>query len=207
MGLKRSDITREAFSLLDAEGLNGLTMRRLAASLTVAPGALYWHFADKNALLSELAELLMADVTEDAPSAAWDRRVMDLSERIRAALLSRRDGARLVAGTHVSRSNTLRAGNLYRRAFVDAGLSPNEALSKLFSVFYFVLGFTVEEQAYHGMSTEGTKVLPQAQEDPELAEMAAAVGSLYADVDFDARFRDGLQTIIDGVRWQLAHRT
>ena len=42
----------------DADGLEAVTIRRLAQDLGVTPMALYWHFADKDALLLAIAERL-----------------------------------------------------------------------------------------------------------------------------------------------------
>ena len=45
-----------AIALLDADGLDALTMRKLATRLGVQAGALYWHFASKQALLDAMAD-------------------------------------------------------------------------------------------------------------------------------------------------------
>jgi len=50
-----------AIGLADAEGIDALTIRRLAKELEVTPTALYWHFTDKQALLDALADQLWAD--------------------------------------------------------------------------------------------------------------------------------------------------
>jgi AcrR family transcriptional regulator len=58
-----------ALDLLDTDGLEGLTMRKLAAHLGVQAGALYWHFQSKRALLDAVADALLADVAGPAPGA------------------------------------------------------------------------------------------------------------------------------------------
>ena len=50
-----------AIRLADEEGLEALTIRRLAKELHVTPTALYWHFTDKQALLDALADQLWDD--------------------------------------------------------------------------------------------------------------------------------------------------
>ncbi|MEU7907906.1 TetR/AcrR family transcriptional regulator C-terminal domain-containing protein [Actinoplanes sp. NPDC049118] len=87
---KRSDVTRtrlsrdaiivSAVSLADAEGLEAVTIRRLAQEHGVTPMAMYWHFNDKDSLLDGLAEYLMTAVRLPAPGdGPWD-------ERLRAVL-------------------------------------------------------------------------------------------------------------------------
>ncbi|MGP1667261.1 MAG: TetR family transcriptional regulator, partial [Rhodanobacter sp.] len=55
--------------LLDQAGLDNLTMRRLADALQVKAASLYWHFANKQALMDAMADALMAQVARAAPSA------------------------------------------------------------------------------------------------------------------------------------------
>jgi AcrR family transcriptional regulator len=59
--LDREAVLETALRLVDAEGLEALTIRRLAGELGVTPMALYWHFADKQALLDGLIDHLWAD--------------------------------------------------------------------------------------------------------------------------------------------------
>ncbi|GEA88717.1 TetR family transcriptional regulator [Cellulomonas cellasea] len=71
MALSRVQVVAAALEILDEYGLGDLTMRRLATSLGVQPGALYWHVANKQALLAEVADAIVADLpaltTGDAP--------------------------------------------------------------------------------------------------------------------------------------------
>ena len=59
--------TAEALALADAEGLAGLTIRRLAARLGVTPNALYWYFRQKDQLLDALAEHIFTAVALPEP--------------------------------------------------------------------------------------------------------------------------------------------
>ena len=52
----------QAVATLDRYGFADLSMRRLAASLGVQPGALYWHFANKQTLLLAVAEVILDPV-------------------------------------------------------------------------------------------------------------------------------------------------
>lgn len=57
-----------AVALADAEGLDAVTVRRLAQEHGVTPMAMYWHFNDKDALLDGIAEQLIGAVVLPAPS-------------------------------------------------------------------------------------------------------------------------------------------
>jgi TetR/AcrR family transcriptional regulator, tetracycline repressor protein len=58
----RKRIIVEAKALLNEEGLDSLSLRKLAARLGVSALSLYWHFADKSALLSTLLEEMFYEV-------------------------------------------------------------------------------------------------------------------------------------------------
>ena len=64
MALSREQVVAAAVELLRRYGLGDLSMRRLARELGVAPGALYWHVANKQELLVEVADVLLAEVPE-----------------------------------------------------------------------------------------------------------------------------------------------
>ena len=62
--LHRDDVVVAAIELVDAEGIDALTIRRLAKDLEVTPTALYWHYTDKQALLDALADQLWVEALE-----------------------------------------------------------------------------------------------------------------------------------------------
>ena len=105
-----------ALAILDQYGFADLSMRRLATSLGVQPGALYWHFANKQTLLTAVAEAILSPRppvcvptgsagTGSAPT-AWEPAVRTWACGLREALLSHRDGAEVVASVLVVRPAT-----------------------------------------------------------------------------------------------------
>lgn len=71
--LSREAIVESALALADAEGLEAVTIRRLAQENGVTPMAMYWHFEDKEALLDGLADHLIASVRLPEPGTGpWD---------------------------------------------------------------------------------------------------------------------------------------
>ncbi|MGW6130502.1 TetR/AcrR family transcriptional regulator C-terminal domain-containing protein [Cellulomonas sp. NPDC055163] len=77
MALTRAQVVAAALEILDEYGLGDLTMRRLAGSLGVQPGALYWHVANKQALLADVADAIVAELslptTGDDPTGSTPR--------------------------------------------------------------------------------------------------------------------------------------
>ncbi len=60
--LTKERIVLAAIEILDADGEAALTFRALAARLSTGSGAIYWHVADKNALLAAVTDHVIADV-------------------------------------------------------------------------------------------------------------------------------------------------
>jgi TetR/AcrR family transcriptional regulator, tetracycline repressor protein len=198
--MRRADVLAAALGLLDAEGLDGITMRRLAASLDLRPSALYHHFRDKKALIDALAEQLLAGVGDVDPARPWDERIESLAVQVRSALMAHRDGGRLSAGTFVAQPNTLRIGERYVEALRDAGLPEELWATTAFTLTYYILGHTIEEQAREEMIAAGTW-------SRQLVELANAPYPMIAHstadlerLDGTTRFRLGLGLIIDGIR-------
>lgn len=79
--LSTSVLVDTALQIADTEGLEAVTIRRLATDHGVTPMALYWHFSDKDRLLGAIAERLFSDVV--APTGADDA---DWGDRLRAEL-------------------------------------------------------------------------------------------------------------------------
>lgn len=190
MQLHRTHVLDGAIAILDEYGLADLTMRRLASSLSVQPGALYWHFPNKQTLLGAVSDRILEPV--DAPVAArsWDEQISELAHRLRDALLSHRDGAELVSASLAARTTTSRT----RRRFIDAALAANmsrtEAELTADTILYYVLGHTVDEQARIQLDSLG--VLPEGD------------SPMFESPDPTSRFDFGLRLFVGGVGEVLA---
>src|SRR6201982_1385077 len=70
--LSKRTVTENALKLADADGLDALTIRKLAQHLGVTPMALYWHFRSKEDLLEGVAEQVWGEIDVDVePSHPW----------------------------------------------------------------------------------------------------------------------------------------
>lgn len=73
--LTRDAVLHAAMTLVDEEGLDALSMRRLATALNVQAMSLYNHVANKADLLDGIAEYAFAQVEPPAPELAWHEQV------------------------------------------------------------------------------------------------------------------------------------
>lgn len=151
------DAVLVALRLLNAEGLDRLTVRRLAAELGVKAPALYWHFSNKRALLDHMTDVIVTPVLAELPDPGepWLTWLRDAATALHAVLLAHRDGGRVAIGAHPPVARALgefterTVGVLHR-----AGFSLADATRGAGVLLQFVLGRTVEEQTRPGPAEE-----------------------------------------------------
>jgi AcrR family transcriptional regulator len=154
IALTRPHVVNAASTMLAEHGLAGLTMRRLAQSLGVQPGALYYHVASKQDLLAAVAEQLLdraAISNTDPTQAAHD---------IRAALVPIRDSADIISFVNAFRPEALAPFRTLERMFA---LPPQQARWAAGTLVHYVLGFVAEEQNQAELVRAGVlKHVPQS---------------------------------------------
>jgi TetR/AcrR family transcriptional regulator, tetracycline repressor protein len=186
--LHKRDVVDAATAILDNYGIADLTMRRLGRELNVSPGALYWHFANKQQLLGAIADRILEPV-HDAPG-GWRDRIGGICGRLRDALLSHTDGAELVSASFAAGQSEAMVQILAHlgEAASDAGMETAHADLAARTVIYYVLGFTADEQSRLQWDAAGAE-LPDEQ-------------SVLTD-DAGERFGFGLALLVDGIAARL----
>ncbi|MGV9615942.1 TetR/AcrR family transcriptional regulator C-terminal domain-containing protein [Nocardia xishanensis] len=200
-------IAGAALALLDEVGLDGLTMRKVAAALNVQAPALYWHIANKRELLDAMARAVFVSAVDgvEAPRRDEDWRdwLIALASRLRRAMLGYRDGAKVVAGTYVSDEAMFRTVELTLRTLEDAGFSKTRAARVFPILLHYTVGFVIEEQArFGGEYGDHNPYLPERLATLVDAERYPLTAQLVTDVfsgDTDAEFTDGLHVILAGI--------
>jgi AcrR family transcriptional regulator len=189
MRLTRESVLKGAFAILDDYGLGDLTMRRLASSLGVQPGGLYWHFANKQTLLAAMADEIVTGITTDSlgdEPGRWRTNLAEITESFRAALLRHLDGAELVAAGYALRPGSGQPAQTMIKIIERAGMDPVDAQAAAGALVHFVLGHAAEVQAHDQLRRVGG--LPDPAEptpDPEQV------------------FRTGLVIFLDGLQQRL----
>ncbi len=203
MLLRKADVVQGALRVLDAEGLDGLTMRKLGAALNVHGGALYRHFPNKEALLDAMADKLVEGVTDSVPDVSWRDQIYVLCDRLRTALLAHRDGARVVAGTFANGANTIKGTDVGINILCGAGLAPAQAGWIGFALFYYVLGHTIEEQAQAQLPAGDDWGSRNARLTADVSPRYVAALDALTGADPGERFAYGLNVFIDGIASQI----
>jgi AcrR family transcriptional regulator len=175
-------IVAAAVAILDAEGPEALTMRRLGTELGVSAMSLYRHVPNRDALLAEVVNHLFAEALAGyTPESDWPRALTGLAVTYRRFLLAHPRAVPLLA-THpvdVKLGTELLTG-LFER-FESCGVAAGDALNAVQSVAVYVLG--------HALAQVGAT-----------AETHDAAALDFYDQWFDA----GLLAMVSGFERQLA---
>jgi AcrR family transcriptional regulator len=175
-------IVAAAVEVLDAEGLDALTMRRLGSRLGVAAMSLYRHVPNRDALLAAVANRLFSEmVIELDPADSWTGALTRFGTAYRRMLLAHPHAVPLLA-THpvdVDTGLTLLSGLLDR--FAAVGVDQQDALTAVQSVGVYVLG--------HALAQVGT---------PPGEDAAAPVADPAAAAFYDQWFKAGLEAMVFG---------
>jgi TetR/AcrR family tetracycline transcriptional repressor len=94
--LSRAAIVERALSVMDTDGPDAVTIRRLAQEFGVTPMALYWHVANKDELLDAMGDALLASVVTPPKAGSWSAQLRAVVEALVAAMAPHPAAAELV---------------------------------------------------------------------------------------------------------------
>ncbi|NQE63781.1 tetracycline resistance transcriptional repressor TetR [Caulobacter sp. RHG1] len=203
MKVDRARIIATALDVLNEVGVDALSTRAIAQRLGVRQPALYWHFANRRALLDALnLEILARGHTRSQPIAGepWQTFLRENGRSFRRALLAYRDGARVHAGTEADPQD-LEDVEAQIAYLVAAGFPVGRAMEVLVAISRYVVGCVLEEQAEPLDGEAETEVLDDAvQAYPLLAQALAS----YRQSGYGTMFERGLDLIVSGAEVSLA---
>ncbi|SHJ56255.1 transcriptional regulator, TetR family [Tessaracoccus bendigoensis DSM 12906] len=153
MALTREAIIEAGLNILDTYGLGDLSMRRVADVLGVQAGALYYHVPNKQSLLAALSDEIVRSVLPPSPDAEVDLWLTEWASGLRDALMSRRDGAEVVASSLAVGLGTQQPARQAEERLSAASMPHPEAIAA--TLLHFVLGHAVEEQTRGQMAELG----------------------------------------------------
>ncbi|MFE3453048.1 TetR/AcrR family transcriptional regulator [Nonomuraea sp. NPDC059194] len=211
-GLTRDQIVRAALELLDAEGLDALSMRKLGARLGAGATSLYWHVANKDELLELAYDEIWGEMpVPDPETAGWKDTATAFAYGMRQTILAHPWASALIGRLPAIGPNSLRVGELLRKALYLAGFRGREQDYASSAIIAFVIGTTIPEVAWRAWAESGDfddvslrEVVEQAAADyPELL----ARNKHYEGIDDRAmremNFDFGLLCVLDGLERRL----
>jgi TetR/AcrR family transcriptional regulator, tetracycline repressor protein len=202
--LNRERIVGAALAVLDEKGIDGVTVRAVAAHLGVKAPALYYHIRDKQELLDEMGtEITRRVVTElrgHAATGDWLDDLVAYAGALRAEYLTHRDGARTFSGTKITDPEVLRAQEPWLQRWVASGVPAAVAFDAFELTTAFVVGFVIEEQE-RLQSTGDPSRYSLPERDHQLGPGAPLVSEAgHARVHSHRRFERQLHTLVTGIR-------
>ncbi|MFE0150818.1 TetR/AcrR family transcriptional regulator [Nonomuraea sp. NPDC059007] len=215
--LTRELIVATAIRVLDAEGLEALSMRRLGAELGTAATAFYRHVASKDELIELVVDQIYAEIEipESGDPADWRTPTLACAHSLRAAILRHPWSAQLfgAAGLSYLGPNTMETTDRMIGILETAGFPLEAANRALSTVASYVTGVTMAEAAAlslmsrNGVSQEDWVALMwpvaerAAQPYPRLRRLYAAQHATDVSVDAarEDQFSFGLRHILDGL--------
>jgi AcrR family transcriptional regulator len=215
-------ITREllldaAMQILDAEGLDALTMRRLGREVGAAAAMVYRFFADKEELVEALADRVFAQArqagrTPDAAPRAsivpgWADQLHAVAHGIRRALLAHPALVPAAVRRPPRQEATLRGIDAGLGLLLAGGLDPESAAKGYQAVLFYTLGFAALEAPFAAAPDGGardqaaTRAVLAALPAEDHPHIAASIAHLYGP-DLTAQFDHGLRLLITGLQAQ-----
>lgn len=167
--LTRERLVEVAAQIVAADGIEGLSMRRLADECGVSSMAPYRHVTSKEDLLRALANRYLDEVEYPAPaSLPWDDYLREIFRSVRQVLLSHPELVEIAARHRVNGLAGYRGAELALGALREAGASRADAVSAFTALCSFTTGFVQQE-------------IPREGRTAQLAERLAAIADLPAD--------------------------
>jgi AcrR family transcriptional regulator len=204
--LSRDRIIQTALRLMDEEGLEALSMRRIGRELGVEAMSLYNYVRDKEDLLDGVTEAVMAEFRWEPTSEHWVeqgravarewRRLVKLHPNIVLLLVERKHP--------MSSATMLRPTEIALEILRRAGLSERDTVHAFQAIGSYIFGIAMMETGYlapgrpeaPGEMPHGDLAGALGQDFPCLAQMLP----WFIECDMDATFELGLDLLLEGIR-------
>ena len=214
--LSREQIVQTAMAILDAEGLSGLSMRKLATKLDAGATSLYWYVHTKDDLIDLLIDEVWGEIDVPDPDlAGWRNGALLFGHSIRSAVL-RHPWLPEVMYTRPSMGpKAMALGSRGMVLFGAAGFSEEDVDQAMSSVMSYVLGCVSAEVATREMVRKSgqtpdvwvSEMMKQAEavaaDYPEMRESVRRRGHQDVDATLTKAFVFGLDVILDGLESRL----
>jgi AcrR family transcriptional regulator len=202
--LTRERIADVALELIDRDGIEALSMRRLADELGVGTMTLYGYFRGKEELLDAVLDAAASDFAPETITGSWRERAAGIAREARHSLEQHPALVQLRFQRPIVRPGLMRMTEVSVGALVEAGLSKAEAARAFRVLFTYTFGFVAFSPTTTADETRrevraGMAALPP-DEYPTLASMVdEAADASTGDEQFDY----GLELVLDGLEARI----
>lgn len=211
--LRRAEIVQAALRIVKSDGIDGVSMRRIAAEFETGPSSLYAHVASKDELLQLMFDEICALIpVPPVEPARWKEQILEMARAGHDVLLDHYDLARAALATIPSGPNAMRVSDAMLGMMLAGGVPPRIASWAMDRIFLYITADAYEMSIWRGevQAAGGNREgfveelgadlvnyfsqLPE-EEYPNLRKYAAEmVGG-----GTDERFELGLTMLVDGL--------
>jgi AcrR family transcriptional regulator len=188
-----------ALDVADREGIDALSMRRLAQELDVWPMSVYRYFQDKDALLDAMAADGAEQVTPPRSGDSWRAQMHTLLDEARRAIVASPGLASRLPRAFLS-EGALKLPETGVAILAAAGFGPDEAASAWRALWSYTFGFAT----FRADSARGVRAAIAALPEDGYPALAAAGDSLADALADDDQFAVGLDRLLDGLEVRIA---
>jgi TetR/AcrR family transcriptional regulator, tetracycline repressor protein len=206
--LSKQAVVDRALALGDAEGLEALTIRRIATELGVTPMALYWHFRNKEELLAGLGDQVWSELDTDVdPAASWDLQMRGLLESLLHVLRAHPCASQLILEGEKNSNAALTASETALAVLRRGGFDPEHAAEITRNALFTGLMLVMNDPGYDPARSPADKAEEQRKAHVRLALLPpdrypclveAALPMSRGDPEFHYRF--GVDLFVAGVK-------
>ncbi|MBW5446239.1 TetR family transcriptional regulator [Cohnella sp. CFH 77786] len=205
--LDRSRIMNAVIHLLQTEGLDALSMRKIADALGVKAAALYYHIKDKDQLLRELAERIGSEAAFPDSDLPWQEQIRQWAMNFRTTLHRYRDSVRIMNATFAASPHRMAHIEYLYKVLVEAGF-PDAQVPWMAAM--------LKNQIYAFVDEESRLTDRAQRENADMAGLGEAqahrfeslppdryphvtrLASYATSVEWDREFRFGLDVLLAG---------
>jgi AcrR family transcriptional regulator len=211
--LSRDQIVQAALRIVKVEGIDGVSMRRIAAEFDTGPSSLYAHVTNKDELLAlmfdEICGLMPTPAVEPG---RWKEQILEMARTGHRVLIEHYDLARAAMATIPTGPNALRVSEAMLGLMVTGGVPPRVAAWAMDRIFLYITADAYEMSIWRGEVTAAG-----SNKEEFVAELGADLVSYFEQLpeeEFphlrkhakdmvgggtDERFELGLAMLVDGL--------
>ena len=200
--LSRRRILEAAVRLVDREGLEALSMRKLGSELGVEAMSLYNHVPNKDALLDGMVEVLLGGLRVPPEDEGWERRVREAYRAFRRLAGEHPNVFPLLVVRPPDTMDGVWLVEEFLKTLRGAGFDPETALYAFRALSSYATGYAMAEIRGFAMEPAGTRLGALTLPTDDFPHIHELEGRLET-IDHDAEFEFGLDIILAGLKEKL----
>jgi AcrR family transcriptional regulator len=205
--LSRERVLGVAVGLADREGIDGLSMRRLAAELDVVPMALYKHVANKEEMLDGMLDVVVGEIDPPRTDTDWKTAVRERILSARRALLRHPWASRVMESRTSPTPTVMTYMDSMIQMFTDGGFSIDLTHHVLHAMGSRLMGFS--QELFNDRTDADTPIQREMLE--EMGQTYPSISRLYEAISHDdasvvgpgcddqAEFEFAVDLMLDGI--------